>query len=53
MCLLVSDSEQSDDWDGVVDLCQAVDDAMEIDNDTELLADKRVLEVGTVRYGFI
>ncbi|KAH7731398.1 Protein F22B7.9 [Aphelenchoides avenae] len=41
-----SDTEQTDDWDGVVELCQAIDDAMEIDNDTELLADKRVLEMG-------
>lgn len=31
-----------------MELCQAIDDAMEIENDTELLADKRVLEVGGI-----
>lgn len=37
--------EELDRWEGVLELCQAMDDAVEVDNEAELFEGKRVLEV--------
>ncbi|CAD5221632.1 unnamed protein product [Bursaphelenchus xylophilus] len=42
-------SESQDDnesWEGVLDMCQAMDDIIEIDKESELMAEKSVLEIG-------
>ncbi|CAD5215686.1 unnamed protein product [Bursaphelenchus okinawaensis] len=36
----------SENWEGIMEMCQAIDDIFEIDKDTELMADKSVLEIG-------
>jgi hypothetical protein len=38
--------DHSEEWEGVAELCQALDNIMEIEKDKELLADKRILEIG-------
>ncbi|KAL3085244.1 hypothetical protein niasHS_010313 [Heterodera schachtii] len=38
--------DDMDRWEGVLDFCDALDCAVEVDNETELFESKRVLEVG-------
>lgn len=37
-----------DRWEGVLDFCQALDHAVEVDNESELFLDKSVLEVSDI-----
>lgn len=36
----------TDDWEGVQDFCQAMDDMIEVEMDRELFLGKKVLEIG-------
>ncbi|KAI3410117.1 hypothetical protein GPALN_006476 [Globodera pallida] len=38
--------DEIDRWEGVLDFCDVLDCAVEVDNETELFENKRVLEVG-------
>uniref|UniRef100_A0A914C934 Uncharacterized protein n=1 Tax=Acrobeloides nanus TaxID=290746 RepID=A0A914C934_9BILA len=40
------DGHSSDDWEGVQDCCQAMDDMIEIEMEHGLFEDKKVLEIG-------
>lgn len=44
ICLLL-DNLHSDEWEGVHDFCQVLDNAIEFEIETELFEGKRVLEV--------
>jgi predicted nicotinamide N-methyase len=44
--LVLADHQFNDRWEGVADLCQALDDMMIIEKDDELFLGKSILELG-------